>query len=183
MSETDAWTDHECEFPEVQIEPGDFDPGDMLQPGMKVLLPCPRCGETPLDELNLIQAEWTKASQALLQVKPELPLYHWSPVARRKQILRYGLRPWMRTTTNTTPKTPVICFADTPSWAWALSGNMRWTPPGTWDLWQTYASSLTEPVVLAAEDRASGLYEVRTEHRVYKRDLWYIGSREKAPER
>lgn len=51
---------------------------------------------------------------------------------------------------------------------------------GTWDLWQTSLDRLVEPLVLATPNRPSGLYEVRTEHRVYKRDLWLVGSREKS---
>lgn len=171
---------HECVFPELEITESDED--DNLKAGMRVLIPCPECGDTPLDQMDMLQRYVTEYGLALTAAKPVMPLFHWSPAVRRKQITRYGLRPFMRVTTSTGEDTggyPVICFADSPSWAWALSGGMRWTPDGEWDLWQTSLDRLTEPVVLPGEDRLSGIYEVRTEHRVFKRDLWWVGSRVK----
>lgn len=166
---------HVCEFPEVIIE--ESDQFSVLKAGMKVLAPC-SCGETPLDNMQLIEAHANEMQAALLAHEPNRPLYHWAPVARRKQIIRYGLRPGCRpTTTGGFDKVPYVCFADSPAWAWALSGGMRWTPDGDWDLWQTWLEALTEPIVLASPDRPSGIYEVRTEHRVFKRDLWRVGVR------
>lgn len=175
---------HECEFPELEILDDDEDGN--LRSGMKVLIPC-ACGETPLDQMSLLEGHVAEATRALAAVRPVTMLYHWSPRRRRGQIIRYGLRPFMRTTTSTTDdlasvggyRPPVICFADSPSWAWALSGGMTWTPSGEWDLWQTDLSRLTDPVILPSEDRPSGIYEVRTEHRLYKRDLWLVGTRMK----
>lgn len=169
---------HDCTFSELVITEGDEDGN--LRAGMKVLIPCPRCGEAPLEHMERLAGYVAEYSAALANAKPVTPLFHWSPAARRKQILRYGLRPFMRTTTATDDDSggyPVVCFADSPSWAWALSGEMSWTPDGEWDCWQTDLGRLTEPVILPGEDRLSGIYEVRTEHRVYKRDLWWIGSR------
>jgi hypothetical protein len=165
---------HECEFPEVLIEERDED--GPLRAGMKVLIPC-SCGETPLDQFDFLHARSAELQSALLAYEPYRWLYHWAPTSRRKQILRYGLRPGMRPTTSTGYVAPCVCFADSPSWAWTLSGGMRWTPAGPWDLWQTSLDRLTDPLVLATDQRPSGLYEVRTEHRVYKRDLWLVGSR------
>ena len=167
---------HECEYPQFLIEKSDEDGN--LRAGMQVLVPC-ECGETPLDHLEFMQRHLTELQEALLGYQPYRPLYHWAPAARRKQILRYGLRPGMRPTTSDGGMgAPCVCLADSPSWAWALSGQQRSHPPGgEWDLWQTYLDRLTDPLVLATEERPSGLYEVRTEHRIYKRDLWYAGSR------
>lgn len=168
---------HECVFPEVLVEDGDED--GILRVGMKILIPC-ECGETPLDNQQFIDARIREMEDALLAVDPVRPLYHWSPRARRKQIIRYGLRPGMRCTTATgSMGGACVCFADSPSWAWALSGGMPHAPAGEWDLWQTYQDRLVDPVVLASDERPSGLYEVRTGHRVYKRDLWHVGSRTK----
>lgn len=170
---------HDCQFPEILITEDDEE--GPLRAGMKILVPC-ECGEEPFDHLELLRAYVGEYSRTLAQAKPVTPLFHWAPTSRRKQILRYGLRPFMRTTTATdgdTHRYPVICFADSPSWAWALSGGMRWTPVGSWDLWQTDIGRLTEPTVLPGEGRLSGIYEVRTERRVYKRDLWFVGSRVK----
>jgi hypothetical protein len=175
-------TDHQCEFPEVLVEETDED--DLLKAGMKVLVPCRDCGQTPLEEFDFLHRHTQELQAALLATEPVRALYHWAPASRRKQIIRYGLIPGRRITTSTGSVTvsggsPCVCFADSPSWAWALSGGMRWTPGGEWDLWMTWQDKLTEPVVLAAPDRPSGLYEVRTAHRVFKRDVWYVGSRVK----
>jgi hypothetical protein len=127
---------HECEFPEVLIEESD-DESDLLKVGMKVLVPC-SCGETPLDQFEFLHSHTAELQAALLAYEPYRWLYHWAPATRRKQIIRYGLRPGMRTTTSSGPLgAPCVCFADSPSWAWALSGGMPRAADGTWDLWQT----------------------------------------------
>lgn len=173
---TDWEPQHECGHQEVLIEKSDEDGN--LKVGMLVLLPCSVCGETPRDTLEFEQARSAELSAALLAIDPDRPLFHWAPAARRKQIVRYGLRPSMRATTTTGQLgAPCICLGDSASWAWALSGGMRWTPGGEWDLWQTTLGCLTDPVVLASDTRKSGIYEVRVEHRIFKRDLWYVGSR------
>lgn len=177
--ESSSIEDHVCSFPQVEILESDEDDQGNLKVGMKVLAPCPICGETPMDHLTFTEDRSDELQKALLAVEPLRALYHWSPTRRRKQIIRYGLRPFMRRTTSEGYRAPCICFADSPSWAWALSGGMRWTERGSWDLWMTWQDRLTDPVVLPSSERHSGLYEVRTEHRVYKRDLWYVGSREK----
>jgi hypothetical protein len=166
---------HDCEFPEVVIE--EADENDLLHVGMKVLTPCVDCGETPLDHLEFMISHTQEIQAALLAYQPFLMLYHWAPADRRKQILHYGLRPGMRPTTSSEVTAAIVCFADSPSWAWSLSGEMNWTPDGEWDLWQTSLDRITDPIVLATEDRPSGIYEIRTEHRVWKRDLWLVGSR------
>lgn len=177
LAEVVAGELHQCLFAEVEVDEDD----GPLRAGMRVLIPCP-CGETPLDHLETTVRDFAETEAALLQVEPFRPLYHWAPASRRKQITRYGLRPRMRVTTSTGDggwRAPYVCFADTPSWAWALSGDMPHSPSGEWDLWQTNLARLTDPFVLASEDRPSGIYEVRTEHRLYKRHLWLVGSRVK----
>ena len=73
-------------------------------------------------------------------------------------------------------KAPYICFAYTPSMAWALSGDMN-PRIKSWDLWQTRDNRLLGyeemPVWMDSE-----VLEVRTYNRVYKRDLWYVGTRD-----
>lgn len=181
-------TDHACTFPEVLIEEADED--DNLKAGMKVLMPCPICNATPLDHVEFMENRQMELQTALLAMVPHhRPMYHWAPSVRRKQIIRYGLRPSMRPTTTVGPDYPVpyVCLADSPSWAWALSGDSFRYAPGVeippwdqqWDLWQTWLHNIVEPIVHATPDRPSGLYEIRTEHRIYKRDIWYVGSRTK----
>lgn len=168
-------TQHSCVFPEVVIE--ETDEHGPLVAGMKVLKPC-ECGETPLDHVEFLDRHIKELEQALLAYEPWRPLYHWAPATRRKQIIRYGLRPGMRGTTSAGDgySAPCVCFADSASWAWALTLSGR-GHSGEWDLWQTAIDRLQEPIVLATDDRPTGLYEVRTENRVYKRDLWLAGSR------
>lgn len=165
---------HDCQFDEVLLGEDDED-GGPLKAGMKVLVPC-SCGKTPLDNMQFMDGLAKEYQRTLEAVEPRRALFHWAPVGRRKQILRHGLVPGRRSTTCTS-KFNVVCFADSPSWAWALSAEMKWTPNGQWDLWQTALDLLTDPIILPGENRASGIYEVRTEHRVYKRDIWYVGSR------
>lgn len=178
MTETAAGT-HVCEFAEVVVGTcSDLEHDDPLQPGMRVLVPC-SCGESPQDYLEWQASHVEQMNEAVRQMEPFRFLFHWAPAARRGQIIRYGLRPTMRPTTNVTEgyKAPYVCLADSPSWAWALSGDQRHAPSGDWDLWQTSLDRLTEPIVLAATDRPSAIHEVRTEHRIFKRDLWLVGSR------
>lgn len=169
-------SEHECSFPDVEIL--ESEEGDILQKGAHVIGPC-ECGETPFDHFESLEARNIEMTKALLAVEPFRPMFHWSPRDRRGQIIRYGLRPGMRNTTTTESyKAPYICFADSPSWAWALSGGQRRFNRGSnWDLWMTYLSDIQEPIIHATPDRPSGLYEVRTVHRLYKSRLWYVGSR------
>lgn len=171
--------EHECQWPEVVV--GRDVAGDVLRPGMRVLIPC-SCGVEPLDALASSEYEATALQAALdrLLVNRGRPLFHWSPATRRKQIIRYGLRPSMRPTTHLGDGfiAAYTCFGDTPSWAWALSGGQASSPAGEWDLWQTWPQHLTDPHVVPT-DESNGVHEVRTAHRVYKRHLWLTASRVK----
>lgn len=167
---------HDCTFPQILIEESDEDEQGNLRAGMQVLVPCEVCGETPLDHFDFLERHLQEIQDSLLAYEPYRWLYHWAPSSRRKQIVRHGLRPGMRPTTSSAIGAPCICFADSPSWAWALTLNGR-GHEGEWDLWQTSLDRLQEPIVLATPERPSGLYEVRTKHRVYKRDLWLVGNR------
>lgn len=174
--------EHDCHFPDVEIL--ESEEGDVLQKGDRVLGPCPTCGETAFDHLEFTEARNIELEKALVAIQPFRPMYHWSPRDRQKQIIRYGLRPGMRpsTTIGDQPnyKPPYVCFADSPSWAWALSGDQRRFKKGSeWDLWMTYLSDIPEPIIHANPERPSGLYEVRTCNRIYKSKLWFVGSRVK----
>ena len=169
-------TDHECQFPEMELEAGDEDGN--LKAGMRVLAPCRECGNTPLDELEFMQGHAHELEQTLLRVAQVTWLYHWSPTARRKQITRYGVMPHRRPTTNTSLTVNHSCWADNPRWAWALSGGMPWTPSGEWDLWQTRLDLLDESLVHVLPS-ADGIHEVRVEGRVWKRHVWLVGQRTK----
>ena len=101
-------------------------------------------------------------------------LFHWSPAERRKQILKYGLRPGCFSRCGQW-KPPYVCFSKTPSLAWALSG-IRDDKPGTWDLWQMW-SNVPKGYETLSTDGSGKPTEYRVYHRIFKRDVWYIGSR------
>lgn len=166
----------DCQHDEVILGEEDVrDPESPLKPGMRVLIPC-KCGETPLDTLSVLSMHLDEAQAVLKDFEPRRVLFHWSPAARRKQILRYGLRPGCRVTTSSA-RFDVVCFGDSPSWSWALSGEQRNSPSGQWDLWQTSLDLLANPTIIPGETRSSGIHEVRTQVRVPKSKLWYVASR------
>lgn len=105
----------------------------------------------------------------------DIPLYHWTPTTNRKSILKLGLLPNKACLTSTEWRAPYICFAESPSWAWALSGAFH-PEIIEWDLWQTSIDRLTEPKRIKSYDNHRW-HEVRTWHRVYKRNLWFVGTR------
>jgi hypothetical protein len=108
------------------------------------------------------------------------PLFHWSPTPRRRQILRHGLRVAQRPVQHTPGwRTPYVCFAETPSWAWALSGQFaeREHRPGSWDLWQVNVNGKRGEVLESGDDEHRW-HEVRVHERVFKRQMWLAASRE-----
>lgn len=182
-----------CVFPEVTIGADDCEPDGPLRAGMNVVLPCEGCGTPPLSELEWLNGtlEETAAAFDALVVDKVMPLYHWSPAARRKQIVRRGLVPGMRHATHTEGlrqpdgtmwRADYLCFGDDPAWSWALSAGQRGATVGEWDLWQTYSDRLVDPWVLPAADLRNGVHEVRTRSRVYKRDLRLVASRMRDPD-
>lgn len=111
----------------------------------------------------------------------DLLLFHWSPTERRRRIIRYGLLPSSPSTTNPCEGwvAPYICFGVSPAWAWALSA--AFSPHiESWDLWQVWRADLPRNKAVWDEGR---IKEVRSFERVYKRHLWYVGSRLQRGER
>ena len=110
-------------------------------------------------------------------MKPAFPLYHWSPASRRKQINRYGLRPGSRSVCQQW-KPPYICFSDSPSLAWVLSRTHA-QPGEEWDLWMIWNNVAKGYEKLKCGDNPSGAWptEYRVYERIWKRDVWYVGSR------
>lgn len=96
------------------------------------------------------------------------PLFHWSPVERRKAILRRGLVP-RSISRDGEWRAPHVCFAETPSLAWGLSGGLSETA-ADWDLWMTWSN------VARFKPRADLPQEHRTRQRVPKRELWHVGT-------
>lgn len=106
-------------------------------------------------------------------------LYHWSPKDRRKSIEHYGLRPGHLSTDHIW-RPPVVCFAESPSLAWSLSADTgRGRQHQFWDLWMVWSSTLLESggyEIIPMDDGTPREY--RFYFRVWKRDLWYVGTRE-----
>lgn len=110
-----------------------------------------------------------------------IPLYHWSPVVRRPAITRRGLVPgsW---STDRLWRPPYVCFSGDPALAWQLSGA---TPRGrevaAWDLWQTWSDvpdGYEEITDTYADTGRTYVKEIRVYQRIYKRDLWWVATRE-----
>lgn len=108
------------------------------------------------------------------------PLFHWSPASRREQILRDGLRVMQDPVTHTPEfRAPYVCLAETPSWAWALSGMRaeKAHEPGSWDLWQVNVNGKRGAVVDAGDDEHRW-HEVRVHEQVLGAQMWHVATRE-----
>ncbi|MBU8830843.1 hypothetical protein [Mycolicibacterium goodii] len=100
-------------------------------------------------------------------------LYHWAPTARRGQINRYGLRPGSLSSDRLW-KPPYICLADGPLQAWRLIGRFR-PLIHEWDLWWTTSTAVAGYEVIP--DDNGDVREYRVYERIFKRDLWMVGTR------
>lgn len=107
------------------------------------------------------------------------PAYHWSPRARRKQIVRLGLVPGKRPTVGSistvTDGKPMICLGTDPLWAWRLSAAMRYAPRGEWDLWQVDLAR--EDAVYVMPHWGPHVVEVRVANRVPKSRVHWLAER------
>lgn len=102
-------------------------------------------------------------------------LYHWSPVSRRKSILKHGLVPWKRAVTNIY-RAPYVCFCRTPNMAWALSAMQH--GPGKWDLWCVWSHHVGSYTTRRQNGPQWWKREYRVPRRIPKSRLWYVGTRE-----
>lgn len=102
--------------------------------------------------------------------------YHWSPSSRRKSIERSGLLPHSLSTDRLW-RPPYVCLATKPSIGWGLSGSMlRGKEHSVWDLWQVDISEQSGYEELFF-DGSFEVKEIRVYERIYKRNIWYVGSR------
>lgn len=101
-------------------------------------------------------------------------LYHWAPKDRRKNIIRWGLRPGSLSSCREW-KPPYVCLANSPVLAWDLIGRYR-PLIKEWDLWWTTGADLFPYETIPNDD--GSIREYRVYHRVYKSKLIYIGTRE-----
>jgi hypothetical protein len=100
-------------------------------------------------------------------------LYHWAPTSRRGQINRYGLRPGSLSSDRLW-RPPFTCLADGPLAAWNLIGRYRPAIP-EWDLWWTTSTAAGDFEGIPNDD--GSWREYRVYHRIFKRDLWMVGTR------
>lgn len=83
----------------------------------------------------------------------------------------------MRPTVSTPGwRAPYVCFAETPSWAWALSGGMGADAGSGWDLWQCQVNGL-QVYAMPTFDEDHQWHEVRVYERVHKRLIWHVATR------
>ena len=107
-------------------------------------------------------------------------LFHWSPVSRRKQVQRRGLCPGSRSRSRCGQwNPPYVCFSHSPSQAWALSAAMM-DEPGEWDLWMVW-SNVPSSYKTRSNDGSGKPTEYRVYERIWKRDIWYVGTRSYHP--
>lgn len=105
-------------------------------------------------------------------------LYHWSPTRNRARIQHSGLVPGSRSVDGEW-RPPFVCLSDSPSLAWGLSGGMRNRAPGVWDLWMTERDGRYEEIWDHYPDTGrSYIKEYRVYERIWKRDVWYVATRE-----
>lgn len=107
------------------------------------------------------------------------PLYHWSPVERRASILRHGLKPGQLSRDGEW-RPPYVCFSDSPSLGWALSGAFS-DKAGEWDLWMMWSN--VPKRLKRRRDLGRGPTEYRVFEQVPKRSLWHVGVRAHKPRR
>lgn len=115
----------------------------------------------------------------------DLTYFHWSPLDRRKAILRHGLRPGMRSVAPIRDiagewRAPYISLGTSPGWAWNLSGRLRPEVPA-WDLWQVWQDDLTPGFEVLVANAVGGNAEIRVRERIRKRHLWYVATRTNPP--
>lgn len=112
---------------------------------------------------------------------PPLVFYHWSPQKNRKSIEKVGLRPGQLSIEGLW-RPPYVCFGDNPVLAWNLSGAL-YPNIEHWDLWACFEDIQTSfdgyEVITDTLPRSGEVIvkEYRVYKRVYKRDLYYVGSR------
>lgn len=107
-------------------------------------------------------------------------LYHWSPVSRRKSILRHGLRPLSKPTAEWEEdnwRAPWTCFSRYPNAAWAVSATHS-KRPGKWDLWCVWSDRVGGYYLTRNVNKEWWLTEYRVPRAIPKKNIWLVGTRE-----
>lgn len=109
-------------------------------------------------------------------------LYHWSPVDRRKSIIRHGLCPGKKSW-DAAWRPKYVCFSRYPSVAWALSATHS-DRPGEWDLWCTWSDHVGKYSTLNTAKNPKKSWwqtEYRAFQRIPKSKVWHVGTRRFVP--
>lgn len=111
-------------------------------------------------------------------------LYHWSPVSRRKSILRHGLRPNHRSRDGSW-KPPYLCWCRYPGTAWSLSA-VHTERAARWDLWCVWSDRVGPWITRNCNEGRNArkfwwYTEYRSFQRVPKSKLWHVGTRKFVP--
>lgn len=105
-------------------------------------------------------------------------LYHWSPVSRRKGILKHGLCPKKKSRDGSW-RPPYICFSRYPNVAWSLSATHD-DAPKEWDLWVVWSDFVGKYKTMNNARRPRAQYymtEYRGFQRIPTRHVVFIASR------
>ncbi len=101
-------------------------------------------------------------------------LYHWSPAARRDDILRAGLVPGSAACIAS-GVLRYICLSPNPARAWQLSGATGWGDADEWDLWQVRIGDDDE--VHIRPMFGAEVEEVTVRNVIPPDRLWWVGRR------
>ena len=121
------------------------------------------------------------------------PLFHWSPPAARKGIVRRGLRATCPTAVpyvlpeepmkpghhwidqDELPSVNCVCLGTSPMHAWALSGDISGVRGETWDLWEVRLDE--QDRVYPHPEVGMSLGEVRVGNAIPKSRVLWVAER------
>lgn len=106
--------------------------------------------------------------------------YHWSPTLVRKRIQKSGLMP-NSLSRDGLWRPPYVCLSDDIQLAWNLSGRFHEKEEdlGPWDLWEVWLGDNKGYEITPIDGEPYRIKEVRVYERIYKRNVWLVGSRSK----
>jgi len=102
-------------------------------------------------------------------------LYHWAPSSRRKSILKKGLLvKQLHAAHSKGWQADYLCFSDSPSYAWALSGHTKRR-----DLWMVWSNSIPD-LCYRSDEVGKRPSEYRTARSLPPSKIWFVGTRRQA---
>lgn len=102
-------------------------------------------------------------------------LYHWSPKANRRRILREGLKV-MEDANGIDTAFPWICLGPTPSAAWGyLPPSVNCAEKYPLDLWQVRLGDFMDTQIVTTD--GPEIHEIRAFQSVPPDRVWWVGER------